>query len=202
MARPTMQRQRHLVLVPSALVLAHVAFLHGYGWFRDEFYYYAVDAYVRYAALLGQKPSTDEKKAVGDLPQFYADRFGWNELVAATAAAYQSLDAAERKVAVVLTSNYGEAGAIDLLGRASGLPYAVSGHNNYWLWGPAGFTGDVLIVVQASRGRLDERFADVRQVATIECQHCMPYQNHRPVFVCRQPRQTLAALWPRLKHFD
>src|SRR5262245_52968768 len=41
MAHSTMQRPRQLVIVPSALVLAHVAFLQGYGWFRDEFYYYA-----------------------------------------------------------------------------------------------------------------------------------------------------------------
>src|SRR5262245_2847710 len=31
----------HLVVVPALVVLFHVLFLRGYGWFRDEFYYYA-----------------------------------------------------------------------------------------------------------------------------------------------------------------
>ena len=161
-----------------------------------------VGSYIRYASLLGQKPSTDEKKALADLPQFYADRFGWDELIAATTQAYRTLTPEEQRVVAILTSNYGEAGAVDVLGRAAGLPYALSGHNNYWLWGTGGYKGDVVIVLQQARGRLGERFADVQQAATIECQHCMPYQNNRPVFVCRGPKQPLAQLWPQVKHFD
>jgi hypothetical protein len=161
-----------------------------------------VDTYVRYAAAMGDEPSTAEKKELGNLGQFYADRFGWDELVAAATQAYRSLTADEQRVAAIFTSNYGEAGAIDVLGRAAGLPFAISGHNNYWLWGPKGHTGDVVIALTPSRERLEMRFEDVRQVGTIDCRHCMPYQNHRAVFVCRRPRQTLTALWPQVKHFD
>jgi hypothetical protein len=161
-----------------------------------------VDTYIQYAAVLGEKPSTDEKKELADLPQFYADRFGWDELVAATTQAFESLTDEERRVAAIFTSNYGEAGAVDVLGRAARLPFALSGHNNYWLWGPNGFTGEVLIALTQSRERLEARFEDVQQVGTIECQHCMPYQNHRPVFVCRRPKQPIAEIWPQVKHFD
>jgi Dolichyl-phosphate-mannose-protein mannosyltransferase len=161
-----------------------------------------VTTYINYAAMLGQKPSTEEKKAIADLPQFYADRFGWQELVAAVSRAYETLTPDERRVAGIFTSNYGEAGAIDVLGRAGGLPYAISGHNNYWLWGPDGHTGEVLIVLTPSRGRLAALFEDVRLVGTIECDHCMPYENHRPVFVCRRARLLLAQIWPQVKHFD
>ena len=108
----------------------------------------------------------------------------------------------EPRVAAIFTSNYGEAGAIDVLGRSAGLPFALSGHNNYWLWGPGAATGDVFIALTQSRQRLEARWEDVRQVGTIECQHCMPYENRRPVFVCRRPRQPLAIIWPQVKHFD
>jgi 4-amino-4-deoxy-L-arabinose transferase-like glycosyltransferase len=160
-----------------------------------------VQTYIQYAAALGGKPSTEEKHELTDLPQFFADRFGWNELVDAATHAYRSLSADEQRVATLYTSNYGEASAIDVLGRATGLPYAVSGHNNYWLWGPGG-SGEVLIALTPSRERLESWFGDVQQASTIECNHCMPYENHRPVFVCRRPKQSLAQLWPMLKHFD
>ncbi|MEO6362063.1 MAG: glycosyltransferase family 39 protein [Caldimonas sp.] len=161
-----------------------------------------VDQYVRYAAALGEKPSTDEKKEVSDLPQFFADRFGWQAWADATTAAYLSLPEDERTQAVILTSNYGEAGAIDVLTK--GLPPAMSGHNNYWFWGPGTRRGDVVIALlpSSSRADLERLFEAVEVAGTIDCEHCMPYENHRPIFIGRHPRQTLATIWPQVKHFD
>ena len=62
---------------------------------------------------------------------------GWPELVDQVAGAYESIPAAERATSVVFTSNYGEAGAIDELGAARGLPAAYSGHNGYGRLGAA-----------------------------------------------------------------
>ena len=61
---------------------------------------------------------------------------GWPAYVREIAAVYGSLPAAQRSSAVVLASNYGEAGAVDRYGRAAGLPAVYSGHNGYWYWGP------------------------------------------------------------------
>jgi hypothetical protein len=47
----------------------------------------------------------------------------------------------------IFAENYGEAGAIDLSGPRYGLPPAISGHQNYFLWGPRGYTGESLIVI-------------------------------------------------------
>ncbi|HET7291653.1 MAG TPA: glycosyltransferase family 39 protein [Vicinamibacteria bacterium] len=164
-----------------------------------------VEAYIAYARTLGETPSTEEKKEVGALPQFFADMHGWPELVEAVAKAWAALPLEERGRAGILASNYGEAGAIDVLGRARGLPRAASGHNSYWLWGPGSAAdADVILVLvpERARARLEERFARVAEVARIECGHCMPYQDHRPVYLCREPREPIAALWPGLKHYD
>jgi hypothetical protein len=161
-----------------------------------------VESYIAYAQALGEKPSTEEKKEVGALPQFFADMKGWEEMVGVVARIYRSLPAEEQAKVGIFTSNYGEAGAIDLLGRPYGLPRALSGHNNYWLWGPRGYSGELMIMLTPSRARLEERFESVQQVGTIECGHCMPYENHRPVFLCRRSRVPLPELWPRLKHYD
>ena len=65
-----------------------------------------------------------------------AESVGWPQLVGTVRTAWFSLPAAQRASAVIFASNYGEASAINVLGRGTGLPQAVSGHNTYWWWGP------------------------------------------------------------------
>jgi hypothetical protein len=161
-----------------------------------------IDAYVRYSRTLGVAPQTEEKNDLGRLPQFFADRQGWDRFVDQISAVYDRLPPAERASAAVFTGNYGEAGAIELLGRSRGL-VAISGHNNYWLWGPAGRTGDVLIVLSRSRARLEERFTSVELAGETDCGDCMPYENHQPIFICRGLKPPpLAEQWTALKHYN
>jgi hypothetical protein len=164
----------------------------------------SVPRYVAYAAALGVTPSTEEKKAVGALPQFYADMQGWDAMVADVARVYEALPPADRAQAAIFTGNYGEAGAMDLMGPLRGLPAALSGHNNYWIWGPRDYTGEVMIVLVPAdaKPRLDQVFASVEQVGAIDCGDCMPYENHAPIFLCRHPRVPLDRLWPALKHYE
>jgi Dolichyl-phosphate-mannose-protein mannosyltransferase len=161
-----------------------------------------VDRYVQYSRALGQAPSTEEKKDVGRLPQFFADRQGWERMVDQIAAAADRLSPAERASAAVLVGNYGEAGAIEQLGRDRGLR-AISGHNNYWLWGPAGRSGDVLIVVSRSRERQEQRFLSVEQAGVIDCGDCMPYENGQFIFIGRGMKPPpLPERWPQFKHYE
>jgi hypothetical protein len=160
-----------------------------------------VDAYLRYSAALGVGPETEERNEVGRLSQFFADRQGWDRFVDRIAAAWDRIPPAERASAVVFAGNYGEAGAIELLGRGRGLR-VISAHNNYWLWGPQGATGEVMIVLSRDPERLRERFATVERVGETECGDCMPYENHIPIFLCRGLRSSLAEAWPALKHYN
>ena len=161
-----------------------------------------VETYIDYAAALGIGPSTAERKELTSLPQHYADMHGWDRIVETVAGVYDRLSPEEQKKAVFFTFNYGDAGAIDLLGRARGLPPALSGHNNYWLWGPRGYTGEIVIVLGSTEESLSRRFERVERAATVDCGYCMPYENNRPVWVCRGMREPLAAIWPGLKHYD
>jgi len=161
-----------------------------------------VDRYVAYSRALGQAPSTEEKKAVGRLPQFFADREGWDRFVDQVAAVFDRLTPAERASAAVQVDNYGEAGAVEQLGRSRGL-VAISAHNNYWLWGPAGRTGDVLVVVRRSSERLTQRYTSVEQAGVIDCGDCMPYENGQFIFICRGlTPPPLADRWPQFKHYE
>jgi hypothetical protein len=160
-----------------------------------------VESYVQYSRALGLAPATDEKREVSRLPQFFADRQGWGRFVDQVAAVWSRLSDEEREHAAVLTTNYGEAGAIELLGGSRGIR-AISGHNNHWLWGPGDATGAVLVVLARDPAPLEARFASVERVSETDCGDCMPYEDHLSIFVCRDPKIAFAQQWAALKHFD
>ena len=101
-----------------------------------------------------------------------------------------------------LAGNYGEAGAIDFFGAKYGLPKAISGHNNYYLWGTRGYTGEVVILFGQHAESTKTMFGTVEQVASISNWHDVAAENHLPVYICRRPKVPLAKLWPTLRYFE
>ena len=93
------------------------------------------------------------------------------------------------------------AGAIDLFGPKYGLPWAISGHQSYFFWGPRDYTGESMIVMDDSQERLEQLFVSVQKVASVYHPYSMPYE-HSDVFYCRGLKQPLKELWPQLKHWD
>jgi len=57
-------------------------------------------------------------------------------------------------------------------------------------------------VVGSGEERLKTLFAQVDRAATIECGRCMPYENHRPVWICRNLRSSVEEVWPQVKHYE
>jgi hypothetical protein len=143
-----------------------------------------------------------ERREEGQLPQHFADRFGWENMAATVAGVYDSLPAEDRSRACIFTANYGQAGAIDFVGEEYGLPEAISGHNSYHVWGPGGCTGEVVISVGVPREDLETVFGEIEQEATVRCEYCMPDEDDLPVYTCRDPRASLQELWPQVKHYD
>jgi hypothetical protein len=133
------------------------------------------------------------------LPQWYADQFGWQEIVDETAVAWNQLPLAERPDCAIFAQDYGQAGAIDFLGRRAGLPPAISGHQTYFLWGPRNYSGDCMIVLGDHRQRLEQLFNSVQYVDTSSDN---PYalEKEISVYICRGSKfGALAQLWPQLK---
>ena len=142
-----------------------------------------------------------ENHAATILPQFYADRFGWHEMVAKVARIYDSLPPQERAVTGILADNYGEASAINLFGRQDGLPVAISGHQTYWLWGPHGYTGQEMIII--SGAKLDEMkpyYASCVIAGVNDNPLAMPWEQNN-IFLCRGRKSTYAADWKDFKHY-
>lgn len=160
----------------------------------------SAETLVRYMRSLGIEMSAGERHEMGALPQHFADMHGWEEMVAEVARVYRSLPPEERAVAGIYGQNYGEAGAVDLLGGKYGLPKASSGHNNYFLWGPQG-SGEVLIIIGGDPEDHRKAFRDVRQAGEIRCGYCMPYENDQPVWIARELKAPMRTIWPLTKSY-
>lgn len=158
------------------------------------------DGFLAYTKYLPFKlPVMEHAHARAALPQWYSDQFGWKEIADEAAVAWNRIPAAERQGCGIFAQDYGQAGAIDFFGRRYGLPPALSGHQTYFLWGPRGYSGNCLIVLDDSRESLERLFEHVEYVGQSADN---PYALEReiPVFICRGAKfGTLADLWPRLK---
>jgi hypothetical protein len=159
-----------------------------------------VDTFVRYSQILPYSRTVKmERDATVELPQLYADMFGWDHMAAKVANIYYMLPEAEQQNCAILAGNYGEAGAIDYYGPALGLPKAISGHNNYYLWGPRDYSGSCVILFGENADRYANLFGEARLVATITDHYAMPSERGVHVYICRKPSVPLAILWPNFK---
>ena len=136
---------------------------------------------------------------LGPLPQQYADMFGWPEMAAVVARAYNNLSPADRAKCAIFGQNYGQAGAIDLFGPKYGLPKAISGHQNYYYWGPRGATDEVMLVMDDRREVLEKLFDHVEQVGVVHHPYAIPYENDKPLHLCRGLKMPMKELWPKVK---
>jgi len=124
---------------------------------------------------------------------------GWPELTATVATVYNGLPEGERRTAVILTSNYGQAGAIAHYGPALGLPQPYSGHLAFWRWGPPpdSATGPVIIVSQRTPA-----FCDSAEIAARNDNGYRVDNDEQgvPIWLCRGLKQPWQAVWPGLRH--
>jgi hypothetical protein len=158
---------------------------------------------VRYTETIGVSQPQLEHRQSSALPQLFADRFGWPEMVATVAKVYNGLPPEERAKTAIYANDYGEAGAIDFYGPALGLPKAISGHLTYWYWGPREYTGESVIVLGVQRREtLEKYFTSVEEVASVGDPYAMASQHFR-VYLCRGPKgRTLQQIWPELKNWN
>jgi hypothetical protein len=122
-------------------------------------------------------------------------------MAATVARVYDALPKDVRAHTAIFGQNYGQAGAIDFFGPQYGLPPAISGHQNYFLWGPHDYTGDSLIVLDDKLETLQKICTHVNKVAHFTHPYSMPHQ-HFDIFYCQGLKPPLKALWPRLKDWD
>ena len=189
-------RLRQGWLKPVILVLL----LAGGAWFAPIVVpVLSIDRFIAYMNTLPFKvPRTEHSHMSAALPQHYADQFGWEEMTAMTAQAWSRIKPEERPDCGIFAQDYGQAGAIDFFGRRYGLPAALSGHQTYFLWGPRGYSGNCLIVLDDRKEVLEQKFEHVEYVGSSDSPYAL--ERNIPVYICKGAKfGSLAQIWPQLK---
>ncbi len=187
-----------------------------------------VDRFIAYQQAIGTAAGLNKRTAAMDnlplglLPANYASMFGYREIAAAVGRTYQALPPTDRARAVFFGRSYAEAAAVEVFGGPWGSPPAISGHNNYFLWGPGGHDGEVVLLLSTApraglleayggstigspdviRQQLLATFASAEPVAQIDNPYAQPFERGLTLWLCRGPKTPLAKDWSRFKHFD
>lgn len=126
--------------------------------------------------------------------------FGWEAHAATIESVYRSLPENERNQVSVLAGSYSQAAGVNWFRRET-TPRAVSGHMTYYLWGPDGDRGKVLIAYGLPLELLARHYDRCEERARIDVPLARPWDTDLPVYVCREPSGTMDRLWPELRRF-
>jgi 4-amino-4-deoxy-L-arabinose transferase-like glycosyltransferase len=141
--------------------------------------------------------SEDELGPVLALNADAGETVGWPALVGSVASVARSAG----PEAVVFTSNYGEAGAVERYGPALGLPLAYSGHDGFAEWGPPPDRQSAVVVVGLSSAQLTRHFRECRLAARISNPAGVDNDERgEPVELCRRTRAPWSQMWKGLRH--
>jgi hypothetical protein len=142
---------------------------------------------------------TFEDGSKHSLPQDYADMLGWEELTLITDKAWRMIP--DKESAFIYCENYGQAGAITIIGKKYGLPEAVSFHESFRYWIPTEFDPDVtsLIYINDEPGEdVIGLFRKIIRVGSISNPDAREYGTG--VYLCENPVVSFNSFWKeRLK---
>ncbi|MEP6956830.1 MAG: glycosyltransferase family 39 protein [Chthoniobacterales bacterium] len=162
----------------------------------------APEKLLAYMRAIHFEPPRTETSHTAALPQLFADQFGGEEMVRSLARAYATLSPEEQQRVGIFCQNYGQAGAVDLFGPKYGLPSALSGHQNYYLWGPRDYTGEVMLVLDSDDADEREQFRSVEDLGVLgSSPWSMPWEQRQHIYLCRGLKMPMRDFWPQLKHW-
>ena len=128
------------------------------------------------------------------------EEIGWNHLVAQVAAIRDALPADQQANLGIAVGNYGEYGALALLGPRYHLPAPIGTVNSAWLRGYPHPPPTTLIVLGNSRERVDQMLTHCRVAG--HTANALGVENeesryHPDIFVCGPARGPWSELWKR-----
>ncbi len=150
-------------------------------------------------ARLGLKMDLEEGKKGEPIPQWLADRLGWHELAEEVAEVYHGLPSAERQNPVIISANYGHAGALELYGPELGLPAVYATHNAFHTWGPPSDSVKTYIAVSINIEEVKTMFDSVEEATVVYCPDCTRPQREMPIYILRGPKFSIEKEWKRFR---
>jgi hypothetical protein len=131
--------------------------------------------------------------------QEYFSRQKWDNTMTALKAVYDSLPPAEQNSCLIWGKHYSQAGAVNLMGQAYGLPRAFSYHGSFYLWAPpAGEMPATVIAFTNDEARIDffqDFFGVVIPVKKVFNPYAMFDKDlWQTIYICKEPKQDFAGL--------
>ncbi len=191
------RRTARTAMVAYALVLG-LAFVPFALPVLPEDTFVAYEAKVNAVLHLRGALATEHERETSKLPGDWADMHGWPELAAAVQHVYDGLSPQDRAQAVVLADNYGTASAIEFF--TPGVP-VISTHNQYWLWGTKGYSGNILVQVGGSCFASRHLYASRTIVTTFISRWGIGWEQHLPIAICRGIRKPFPEVWKDVRAF-
>lgn len=177
------RRPRWNYAVAAALLLPVIPFI------PDAMPILPIGTYVEY------KHKKPDAEGHYELTSDYADMFGWEEQVRLVDSVYATLTEAEKAQCVLWAENYGEAGAIKILGGREPL----CRHGSFWIWGPGHKSGEMAISIGNEKEDVDRIYKESRLIKIIRHPYAISEENNIPLYLCRGPKVTLTEIWPTLE---
>jgi 4-amino-4-deoxy-L-arabinose transferase-like glycosyltransferase len=134
----------------------------------------------------------------------FSMELGWPELAATVAHVRDSLPAEERSGVRVMAGDEGEAGAVNLYGRAYGLHEAISGMNSNWLRGYGNPPPQTVIAVGFRKTELDKIFASCEMAGQVSNSYGIlnaALGDRTAVYVCRNIREPWPEFWKSFEYY-
>jgi Dolichyl-phosphate-mannose-protein mannosyltransferase len=127
------------------------------------------------------------------------EQIGWPELSRTVVAAYRSLG---RSDAVIVASNYGEAGAVRRYGPPAIAERALSRQNTDWWYGPPADAARSAVLVGFRGESLGRFWTDCRQFDRIRnAAGVYNDEDRRPVWTCTGQRSPWSSIWPAFRAY-
>lgn len=181
------------ILLPALLVLLNIPVI------PVGLPVYKTRDLINYFKVLDEKYGIDvgrrfEDGSIHSLPQDYADMLGWEELTSLAAKAYAMIE--NKSSGFIYCENYGEAGAITVIGKKYGLPEAVSFNESFQYWIPRQFDPDItsLVYINNELGKdVKLFFKKITLVGSISNPDAREYGTS--VFLCQDPVASFNDFW-------
>lgn len=178
-----LQRKRIWFYIVTSIIIVPVLY-----FIPDATPILPIHKYTEYASL-------EEKNGRFELTGDYADMFGWEEQVKLVDSVYRSLSSKERVNCVIWAENYGEAGAVKILGKQYELPNPISRHGSFWTFGPGNTNADVWISLGNEEDAVNYAFKDVQLVKMITHKYAIGEEHNIPIYICRNPKVDIEQWW-------
>ena len=142
----------------------------------------------------------DEDGIYRKLPQVYADMLGWDEITEKTNEAWMQVS--DKNSSFIFCANYGQAGAISVIGNKYNLPEPLSFSESFQYWLPKEFENEIteLVYVIGTDAMDSENFKDLNnffnkriEIATVVNPLAIEYGTK--IYLYKNPKSDFNTFW-------